>query len=116
MTFDSADGGKVTDSAIITNRVWHPYLTEGSDTVWRINQKTGESVPWATLNAPRRLTVDPLTQSVFVLEADHLAALNGAGQVTARIALPDAIDAVTYDDAAGRLLALSSESGKLYYF
>ena len=38
----SADGRQITDLAIHPELTLHPYLTAGSNTVWRFNQVTGQ--------------------------------------------------------------------------
>lgn len=116
-SYRTADGTSVADLAVNSRSHLQPYLTEGSNTVWRINQVTGESSAWVQLDSPKRLAHHARANVLYVLENDRLTAINPKGLVTLQAALPPvAFDAIAIDESNDQVVAVSAQSGKLYFF
>jgi hypothetical protein len=108
--------GRVTDLAMHPERTRHPYLVEGSDTVWQLDTLTGESSRLASFEQPKALEFGGGEQSLYLLLKGQLVALDWDGRQKQRVSLREELDQIAWDEKNEQLLGLSLRSGKLLRF
>jgi hypothetical protein len=115
-SFVTATGGKVIDLAVSPEQTRHPYLVAGSNTVWQIDDRTGQSTRLATVLHPERLVYGGPDQSLYVLAYKQIVQLSRTGQVEGQIELGAPLDAMAYDSSTNELVGVSMAKKKIYFF
>jgi hypothetical protein len=108
--------GRLTDIAMHPERTRHPYLVEGSDTIWQLDTLTGESSRFATSKQPKALEFGGGEQSLYLLLKGQIVALDWDGRLKHRVSLREEVDQIAWDEKNKQLLALSLRSAKLLRF
>ena len=116
LTFTSSTGGKISDLAVHPELTKHPYLVEGSNTIWQVDTLTGQSSSFAVVDNPRRIVFGGPKQSLFALLPRHLISLDRDGVQQRRALLPTPLDAIAFDESKKRLVGVSRDARRLFFF
>ena len=116
MTFRSATGGMITDLAIHPEQTKHPYLVENSDTIWQIDTLTGLSSKFAAVEKPKRIVFGGRQQNLYALLPQQLVYLDRDGVQRQTATLRTPLDAIAFDDRKQRLVGVSREARRIFYF
>ncbi len=114
--FESPTGTEIVDLAIHPERPVHPFLVEGSNTIWQIDTLTGRSSRFATVGNPRRLAFGARDQRLYVLLPRHIIALGLDGIEKHRVLLREPVSDVAYDRVRRRVVAVSAGGGTIHLF
>jgi hypothetical protein len=100
-------GTGVLDFAVAPEGFAEPFLRADSNTIFQVNRLTGETTRYAEgpVGASHLIYGGP-AETLFVAGRHELIALNRRGRTIASLRLAHPIDALAYDDHAGRLVAL----------
>jgi hypothetical protein len=115
-SFLSGTGGKILDLAVSPERAQHPYLIQGSNAVWQIDDLTGQSTRLANVLHPQRLVYGGADQSLYCLTDSAIVRLSRDGQMEDRTPLYAPLDAIAYDQASDSLVGVSVAAKKIYFF
>jgi hypothetical protein len=115
-SFSTATGGKVIDLAVSPEQTKHPYIVAGSNTIWQIDDRTGQSTMLATVRNPERLVYGGPDQSLYVLTNKQIVQLGRNGQTDGEIELSVPIDTMAYDSSTNELVGVSMAKKKIYFF
>jgi hypothetical protein len=109
--------GPVVDLAVAPEGFVHPYLRQGSDTIWQLDTVTGQTSRLAEgPEGASRLMFGGRVPTLFVIGRNELVAFDRAGNRLHSAPLRDSLDAIAYDDRARRLVALSLSARRLFFF
>jgi hypothetical protein len=112
-TFSVGTGKNIIDLAVHPESSRHPYLVQGEDVVWQIDELRRTAVRFAAVSHPRRLVFGGPHEELHVLGGQQITTLARDGTTKARVQLSTPVDAITYDPAHERLIAISSRLGRL---
>jgi hypothetical protein len=116
-TIPSATGGRVLDVAASPIFVRHPYLIEGSDTIWQVDVVNGVSSAFArATTGPLRLTYGGTKGNLYVLTPRQLECFDRNGRRTRNLGLQSPLDAIAFDERNQTLVGLSRAGGRMYFF
>lgn len=85
----------------------HPYIVENDNTIYQINELTGESTVFARVDNPQDLVFGGPNQSLFVLTPEFIISLDTGGGIVKRIILENPLEAITYDSVNNQLVGLA---------
>jgi hypothetical protein len=108
--------GRVLDIALSPERTSHPYLVEGDNTIWQLDELTGRSTRFATVGNPRRLVFGGRDQKLYVLLPRHVISLDTEGREQDRTLLREPLADIAWDASAARLVGLAADGSRLLYF
>jgi hypothetical protein len=114
--YKTPGGRKLVDLAINPISVEHPYLTEESDVVWKLDVLTGDSFQFAKVKKPRRLTYGGTKEDLYVLTEKKIFSINRDGKKKRKIKLSVPIDEIVFDEKNQRLIGLSRESNRVLLY
>jgi hypothetical protein len=114
--FVSATGGNILDLAVSPEKTQHPYLIEGSNAVWQIDDITGTSSKLADVMHPERLVYGGADQSLYVLTDKQIVRLSRNGRPEDYAPLDFKLDAITYDQSTDSVVGVSTAAKKIYFF
>jgi hypothetical protein len=115
--FKLPGGQPVLDFAIAPEGFQEPFVQAGNNQIWQVNTLDGTTTKLAAGPAgAAHLTFGGPTQTLFVSGTRQIVALDRSGRAVASIKLTHPLDAVAFDDHAGRLVALSTAQRRLYFF
>jgi hypothetical protein len=116
VTFRTPDGANVADIALDAVSASHPYLTIGSDTVWSLDQLTGESTPLAEIAQPKHLCIGGMEHNIYVASATDLIGLRDDGTEFGEQRVAAAFDGIFWDGAVRRIAAYASHANTITLF
>jgi hypothetical protein len=111
-----AAAGRVLDIALSPEGTNHPYLVDGDNTIWQLDELTGRSSRFATVGNPRQLVFGGRDQKLYVLLPRHVISLNTEGREQDRTLLREPLADIAWDASAARHVGLTADGSRLLYF
>lgn len=109
-------GKKILDAEINPLRIQHPFIVEGSNTIWMLDSLLGTSTEFATVENPQRLIYGGKRDHLYVLSKDKITKLDREGHAEKVVNLEFALDEIAFDEKNQQLIGVSRESQQMLVF
>lgn len=109
-------GKKILDAAINPLRIQHPFIVEGSNTIWMLDSLLGTSTEFAKVENPKRLTYGGKREQLYVLSMDKITKLDREGHVEKVVDLEFPLDEIAFDEKNQHLIGVSRDSQQMLVF
>ena len=109
-------GRKILDAAINPLRIQHPFIVEGSNTIWMVDSLLGTSTEFTTVENPQRLIYGGKREHLYVLSKDKITRIDREGKTDKVVDLEVPMDVIAYDEKHQLLVGLSRDSQQMLFF